>query len=488
MGAPRSLRGRVALVACLVVGLGFLLTGAALQGAAARQARERFDDELRDRLSAVLDEAWTTARPDLDGGPPAGPRPFGLGPAGLPDIDDERLQPLRDVADRTLGRGFFLSLSFRDRILATLGDEPASGPPGGSDGTIADFVDEDGRRWRVLTHELPGGRVAVQLGGDVQAFVNETVQGFRRLVVVLGSIATLATGLATAWAVGRATRPMSQLVEATQTVAATQDLSRRVTPESAPLEIREVADSLNAMLERLEQAAEAQATALHGARRFAADAGHELRTPLTAMQTTLDSLVRNPDAPEEVRREGLVEVAGETRRLSELLASLQLLARIDAGAGEAPQAVDLLEIVEDAATAARERWTDLLEPPELRVNTGAADQVVVTGLGPWLRSVVDNLLTNAAVHGRPGGVIDVHVQQRDRVVHLLVDDDGPGIPPADRAAVFHRFHRGADADDRPGHGLGLSLVAQLVALHGGTVEVEDAPLGGARMHVQLPLQ
>ena len=492
-----SLRARVAVTVCVVVALGFGLTGIAVQGAAARQARERFDQELRDRISTFVVAApgddGSTGPAGQDGRgvrPPPGLLQDGLLPDGLLSdlfedvaVDGRRFGPVRQAAERTLGRDFFLTIN-TGRRTATLGDAPSSDPPPSRDAQIEEFVDEEGRRWRMLTRLLPDGRGQVQLGGDVSTFVDGTA-GLRRLLILLGSIATLATGLATAWAVRRATRPMAELAAVTRTVAATQDLSTRVPTVDAPEEIREVATSLNAMLERLQHASESQATALHGARRFAADAGHEIRSPLTAIQTTLDALVRNPEAPDEVRREGLAEVASETRRLAGLLASLQLLARVDAGAAEAPERVDLSDVVASAVVAARGRVTDGGERPTILLDEDM-DREEVLGLEPWLRSVMDNLLTNAIVHGRPGGTIKVSLDRVGDTARLTVEDDGSGIRPSQRAAVFERFTRGADSTNRPGHGLGLSLVAQLVALHGGTVRIGDSTLGGARVTVDLP--
>ena len=193
-------------------------------------------------------------------------------------------------------------------------------------------------------------------------------------------------------------------------------------------------------------------------------------------------MVRNPDAPPAVRQEALAEVSSEVRRLSTLLASLQALARADAGGAPDQGPVDLVDLTAQATQATSSRH------PDLTVTGPGPEQapVVVRGSEAWLRSVVDNLMTNAAVHGRPDGTVRVEVQTTTGGVVVTVDDDGPGIPADQREAVFSRFVRGADADDRPGSGLGLSLVAQLVALHGGTVDIQDSPLGGARVVARLP--
>ncbi len=462
-----SLRTRVALITTLVVAGAFLLTGLLVVGSSGRDARERLDEDLDRRLTLLTD-----AFPDGRGGP----RPPG-GTVG----DGRIVDALRQAAQRSLGRGFFgLVTDAEGGRVAVVGDVPASLPPTG-DVSDLQYTDTDGVVWRVRTAEVRAGGARISVGADVGRLVDEPLTDLVRRLVVLGGLAALMTGVVTAGVVTVATRPLGRLRDATTRVAGTEDLATRVQLGSAPREVQEVADGLNTMLARLEASTAAQAAALHGAQRFAADAGHELRTPLTAMQADLEALVRNPDAPAWVRQEALAEVSDEVRRLSGLLASLQSLARADSGAMPPSDAVDLHDLASTAVQAAATRFpgVTLTGPPD-------GQPVVVRGAEPWLRSIVDNLLANAALHGRRDGHVRVRVDRVADGVRLLVDDDGPGIPADQRAAVFSRFVRGADADDRPGSGLGLSLVAQLVALHGGTVAVEDSPLGGARLQVLLP--
>ncbi|WP_370328192.1 ATP-binding protein [Euzebya sp.] len=502
----RSLRGRVALVASLVVALGFVLTGVVVLRVAEDRAVDRLDDQLAERL-AILTDAGRPG-PGFGGGPPGGFGGFGgfggsadgtgeadddadddqdddaddegwTGPSGAPLA---AVQRLRLAAERSLGRGYFLAVRGPGGgTLATLGDEPANDPPAGADGDTATYVDDAGRRWRVMTATVAEGLAQLQIGGDVDQLVEESVASLRLVLVVVGGTATVVTGLATAAAAAASTRPLRRLGEATRTVAETRDLSTRVPTDGVPAEVAEVSDALNTMLGRLEAADAAQRSALHGAQRFAADAGHELRTPLTALQADLDALVRNPAAPAAIREEALAAAAAEVRRLSALLASLQALARADAGMAEPPGPVDLADVAAQAVESVARRH------PSVRLDPPAVDgSVVVRGSEAWLRSTCDNLLVNAAVHGRADGHVVTRVRRTADGVELVVDDDGPGIPATQREAVVHRFVRGADADDRPGSGLGLSLVAQLVALHGGRVALGDSPLGGLRVAVTLP--
>lgn len=466
----RTLRGRVALMSTLVVAIAFLLTGTVIVGATGRAQEQRLRDDLRDRLTQ-LETAGRGARPGS-----FGPRPGGqAGPFGGGELVE-----LRNTAERTLGRGYFLVVRQDDEVLTTLGDAPDNLPEGVPEVGVSRFTD-DGTTYLLRTEpEGPAG-LTLQIGADASLLLDEAQESLRTRFLVIGTVATLLTGLATFVVTGLAARPLRQLREGTERVAATEDLTTRITLDDAPTEVAAVAEGLNTMLARLERSRDGRESALHAARRFAADAGHELRTPLTAMQAALDTLVRNADMPPTMREEIVLEVAEETRRLSTLLGSLQTLARADAGLLGDVAPLDFRDVVAEAVDAAGQRH------PGVTLDAVLGERpAVVRGAEPWLRSIVDNLLRNAAVHGRPDGRITARISVAEDAVTLVVDDDGTGFPVEERERAFERFTRGADATDRPGSGLGLPLVAQLTSLHGGTVTIANARSGGARVTVVLP--
>jgi two-component system, OmpR family, sensor histidine kinase PrrB len=171
----------------------------------------------------------------------------------------------------------------------------------------------------------------------------------------------------------------------------------------------------------------------------------------------------------------------EHDRLVRLLDGLQALARGDAAPLDAGP-VDLAELVDGAAEAVTARH------PGLALETEApAGPVAVTGWEPGLRILVENLIENAARHGRPGGHVRVGLAAAwdGAGPRLVVDDDGPGVAAADRARIFEPFAR-LDGAGGVGSGLGLALVAQQARHHGADVEVGDSPLGGARFAVAFP--
>jgi two-component system, OmpR family, sensor histidine kinase PrrB len=350
-------------------------------------------------------------------------------------------------------------------------------------------ADAGDARWRLLTRNgvtrTPQGariEVTMQFAASLGP-VDTAVASVRRRVILLGLGAILVAG-AIAWALaGVVLEPLRRLRGEAERVSETADLSVRV-PLAGPSEVSEVAASLNTMLERLQEETARTAAALEASRAFAANAAHELRTPLTSMQTNLDVLQRNPGLPPETRDAVVADIAAQQGRLLGVLEALRLLARGDLGLQDLRTPVDLGDLAAAAVAQARTRAPDVAFG--VRV-TGDERDAVIEGWSEGLRVMLDNLLRNAATHGRPATgapVVQVEVACAPDAVTLHVDDNGPGVPPAERARVFERFVRGASPAS--GSGLGLALVAQQAALHGGAVEVTQSPAGGARFTVRLP--
>jgi signal transduction histidine kinase len=264
---------------------------------------------------------------------------------------------------------------------------------------------------------------------------------------------------------GRALRPVEAMRK--QVSAMTEkDLGQRVPVPPARDEVGRLAATMNDMLARLEDAQGVQ-------RRFVADASHELRSPLATIATGLE-LMQNGT----VDGSTVTALRGEAARLNNLVEGLILLARADErGLQPRREEVDLDEVAE----LERGRPTEGAVVAEVR-----AVPVRVIGDRGQLARVVRNLVDNARRHARSRVLVTVG-RDGDRAV-LEVSDDGPGVPPADRARVFERFVRLDDARARSdgGSGLGLAIVAEVVAAHGGTVEVTDGPDGGALFRVRIP--
>jgi len=219
--------------------------------------------------------------------------------------------------------------------------------------------------------------------------------------------------------------------------------------------------------------------ALQTARSFAASAAHELRTPLASIGANLDTLQRHPDMGPADSAEILTDLVDGHRRAVGLLTMLGVLAQGELVTAESFEPVDLADLVDAAVSSAQSRH------PHAVITADCPGQVPGYGWPDGLRCIIDNLIDNAAIHGRdPGtGRVRVRLTLRNRVdgAVLSVIDDGPGIAQDRHRSVFDRFSCSADS---PGSGLGLALVKQQVTLHGGQVTV-GAPPGG-HLTVILP--
>jgi len=248
-------------------------------------------------------------------------------------------------------------------------------------------------------------------------------------------------------------------------------LHRRVPDPPADDEIGRLARTMNRMLERLERAQTRQ-------RRLVSDASHELRSPVAAIRQQAEVALAHPDRTSTTELAGTV--LAEDLRLQRLAEDLLLLTRADEHTlGLRRRPVDLDDLVFDEARRLR-------GVSGLRVDTSAVSAGRVDGDAAGLRRVLRNLGDNAARHA--GTQVAFSVSERDGVVRLLVDDDGPGIPEADRERVFERFVRldDARARDDGGSGLGLAIVTELVSAHDGTVTITHSPASGTRVEVALP--
>jgi signal transduction histidine kinase len=456
MRAPRSLRARVVLAAVAAISISGIIAGSLLVAAIERDGRNAVDRSLRQRIEDV-----GTPR-----GPGFGGR-FGPPPGGDPGV--------RLLA----GTGTFAQVALNGQVVVQRGDVPTGAPAvPATDGYKT--IDIDGRQWRSLTVTAsPDGDLRLQVLESL-APVEARVARTRTLVILIGLGALALTALA-AWAFTTyALRPLARLRAGAARVRDADDLSTALPEDDGPDEVRSLARTLNDMLARLQESSAAMQRALDATRRFAGDAGHELRTPLTGMRANLDSLDRNPDLPPEQRQALVREIAAEQERIVHLIEGLQALARGDAADSLPREDVELADLVDAAVYSARRRHP--ATSFELEEDVGDA---TVRGWANGLRLVVDNLLDNAALHGRAGGRVHTRLQLDGTSAILRVDDDGPGIPPADRERLLQPFARGATTSR--GTGLGLAIVSQQVGLHRGLMTLSESRLGGLQVEIRLPI-
>lgn len=461
--APRSLRGRVALVATLTVASVLVLVGVVTLTSFSARERDRVDEDLTARPAP--DVARALGAPD-GGRPGAGPGVDGGGPG------PGSAQPFGPPALRA-GDEFVRLITNGQAVRGV--DVPDGLPVTTTVGLRT--VEAGGSKFRTLTREVAPG-ILVEFGVDLgqsEARITE----LRNRLLLIGLAGVLLVAAFSWWLSGLALRPLARLRDAAGKVSSTDDLSTRVDPGAGPVEIEQLTASINAMLARLETSAAATEEALSATRRFAGDAGHELRTPMTALQANLGAIRRNPDLGPDERAAALEGMERDAERLMRMLGTLQTLARGDSATTLPREPVEMTALAGGAAESARRRHPEITWRVEIPSN-----EVEATGWPDGLRAMVDNLLENAARHGRPDGAVTLTLTAEGESVSITVDDDGPGIPPDQRDRIFERFERG-DAAGAEGSGLGLSLVRQQAKLHGGDVEAGESESGGARFRATI---
>lgn len=214
-----------------------------------------------------------------------------------------------------------------------------------------------------------------------------------------------------------------------------------------------------------------------------ASVSHELRTPLAQIRLYQDTIRLGRTRTAEDHAWALAQVDRETTRLSHLVEKVLSFSRFGRDAGPAPQAADL------AAEARHivEEFRPLAASRQATIETAIEQVPPVPLRRDALRHILLNLLDNAVKYGPTGQTVQVTVHRDNGQVMLAVADHGPGVPPSERAAVWRAFARGTTGVDQGGSGIGLTIVREVAVQHGGRAWVEDAPGGGARFVVALPV-
>jgi signal transduction histidine kinase len=291
---------------------------------------------------------------------------------------------------------------------------------------------------------------------------------------VLALLAITVMAVLLGWLI--AGRALSRLraIEAAASAVSGESLSRRVALDGPDDELRELANSFDAMLERLDSAFASQ-------KRFVANASHELRTPLTVLRTEVEVALSDPDASAEELRATAEVVREEVTRFDALLDSLLALARSEAGALASDEPVDLAE----TARRVVERLRDEATRHAVRVSLHA-ERVMVAGDPDLLEQLLFNLVDNAVRHNRQDGFAEVRLGPRGTEALLEVMNSGPGVPTADVELLTEPFQRFDRRRSRHGAGVGLSIVRAVTTAHAGKLRLAAREEGGLHVEVVLP--
>ncbi len=472
----QSLRARLVTGLVVLAAIGLLLLGAITYAEQRSFLFDRVDQQARAAGPAVA-RTFDQQNIYVPGAMPTGPDGGGPDGHGGPIGADANLPPgtygeLRDANGNVVGH---VVLSYSGLAAPRIPAQVATGHP-----TTVSAKGGSGLRYRVLAipnRDQSGTMVIAIPLRDVDQTLHRLL--LVELLVIAGVLLALGIG---AWILVRVSlRPLDRMGETAGAIAA-GDLDRRVSPATERTEVGRLGLALNAMLARLEQAFAEREASEDRLRRFLADASHELRTPLASIRGYAELLrIGAASGPEETEK-ATTRIEQEAQRMGVLVEDLLTLARLDEVRDPVREPVDLAALARLAADDAH------ATAPERAIEVQGDDEAIVTGDAHLIQQVLANLLRNALVHTPAGTPIEVIVACEGADVRVDVRDHGPGLPTDDPAAPFERFWRaeGGRTRGRGGAGLGLAIVAEIVASHGGSVAAQNAAGGGACFSVRLP--
>ncbi len=330
---------------------------------------------------------------------------------------------------------------------------------------------------RVLASVMQFGNkdYRIQVATDINSLY-AVLETFRKGAWTFLPLIICLAGLGGYWLSGRAMKPVHDLVRSTRDISE-RSLSTRIVLPPAQDELRELAETINAMLTRLE-------AAFTRITRFTADASHELRTPITVIRTTAEVILER-ERPNAEAREMVGLILRESESTSALIEQLLTLARTDADTEQLSlEELDLRSVVEEIDLGSRA----LAEKRGLRWTTAIPEEpVLLLGDRPHLRRLLLILIENACRYTEAGGSVRLRLSFHEAEAVIDVIDTGIGIPPGELSQVFDRFYRASNARffDSDGTGLGLPIARWIANAHGGTLTAESTLGSGTSMSVRL---
>jgi two-component system, OmpR family, sensor histidine kinase QseC len=452
---PRSIRGRLRWLTLAVVAAVLVVLGAASYKHTLDEVNELSDARLAQSartLQALVDDGGDS---DLDALSTRSDAPKQI------DVEGHRFET-------EVGFQVYDSAGRPRMYTDNLRLLPAPAPAAAGFGNVR-FDNHD---WRVFTlrSTVGGPTIRVAERHDSRSEITHGLMIEHALPLLFG-LPVLAWLIN--WAVARGLRPLDQLASS---LAAREPGNRvRVEVADPPAELIPVVAAINSQLDRLEDSLERE-------RRFSADVAHELRTPLAATLVHLDNALAAVD--DNIRTERINAARRGGQQLARRIGQLLSLARLEAGAAASVAVeVDLVACVKETI----EELSHALDGSHVQLGVSYSDPaVMVRGHDAALKALVRNLVENSLRHVDDDGQVDIRVSASSSWASIEVSDDGPGIPPARRSAVFTRFHSEV-AGGGDGYGLGLSIVKRAADLHGASIELLDSSFGrGLRVRVEIP--
>jgi two-component system, OmpR family, sensor kinase len=448
------IRARLALVSTALVAVVLGALGAFLYLRFRADLMEAVDAGLRSRAGALVDDEGRSG--SVSGG------------AGLAEPDDAFAQVLGvdgEVIESSPGLG--------DRPLLTRAELAGLREPRFFQAVVP--TAEEPVTARLLAVPSSNGRMVLVVGASLDD-QQEALARLSALLLVGGPVALALLG-GVGWLVaGAALRPVERMRAEAEAISATEPGRRLSVPPTGD-EVARLGETLNGMLERLEEAIERE-------RRFVDDASHEIRTPLANLRTELELALRRSRSPEDLER-AVRSAAGETERLARLAEDLLVLARADRGRLPVRrEPVEVAGVVGSVVEAFAARASEAGVAIEVRVPEGLR-----ATLDPLrIRQALGNLLDNALGHTAPGGRVRIEAEAVEGAISLEISDTGEGFSSGFLPRAFEPFTRPDRSRSRSdgGAGLGLAIVRAVAEAHGGVAEARNRPDGGASVLLRIP--
>jgi signal transduction histidine kinase len=456
----RSLRARMILLFCGVVGILLLVCFSSLYLLVGRSIRSTFDQRLLESAAPVAADLATDADAE------------DVRQLKVPGEYFELLDPA--------GRPLVLSGNLAGRPLAEIGR------PGEISGNeLRDARDPARGRLRVALIPVKMGAATRLLAAIPTAGRDRALGKFRQLLLALflGSLGVMA--LVAAWFAGRSLRPVTELTgrvgraieQLPGASAGRASGPAPIAPGLADDELGRLAGAFNELFQRME-------AAFRQLRQFVSDASHELRTPLSVLRGETELLLAEPRPPEDYRR-ALAVIDAELKRLARIVEGLFTLAMADAGQLRLERApLYLNEVLEEACAQAAPR----AEEKGIRIER-ALGEMAYAGDEAFLRQLFLIFLDNAVKYSEAGTSVQVALRKSDAAAEIEFRDQGAGIAPEHLPHIFERFYRGRAAleNETQSGGLGLAIAQAIVEAQGGTIRCASRPGAGSTFTVRLPI-
>ena len=311
---------------------------------------------------------------------------------------------------------------------------------------------------------------------NVEQFQELAIREVRLITIVEIIIFSIIGAIGAFWISRQALHPLLHLNHLISEIQP-ESLDQRLSLKRAEDEIKQLADAFDDMLDRLEQAFEQQG-------QFVADAAHELRTPLANMRTNLEVIQGDPNATRSDYKNLSQTFNRSLARLEGLVEDLLLLAKGEQAIRKEPVSL------EDLLNKVIQETDPLSQKHQVEIKLATTGNHIIAVDGPLLSIAFRNLIVNGIQYNHPGGAVTINVQVEKSATVVSIADTGMGIPESDLPHIFERFYRvdKSRAQNLGGAGLGLSIAAHIVELHGGSIEVESEPGVGSCFIMRLPYQ